>query len=172
MKAKQLTDSEGKTLSEVNIPDEMIETLSRSIYLSGPIRKDDSDGRDWRNNLINDYSDNYEFVNPLDFYDPAEHEILNDPIDLDEDSNKKQVLPSEYVMEDKLNMASCEYIFVGLPEVIARGTLMECMFAYASDIPFFVWTIDGQEESGWLYHHSEFMSSDREAVMKAIENHE
>lgn len=172
MKAEQLPTSEEQTLAEVEIPDGVVETQSNTIYLSGPIRKDDSDGRDWRNTLIEGYSNKFEFINPLDFYDPQTHEILNDPIQLSDDSDKKQILPSEYVMEDKLNILSSEYVFVGIPEVIARGTMMEAMFAYASDIPVFTWTNDGQEESGWLYHHSEFMSSDREAVMKAIENYE
>lgn len=140
---------------------------SRGIYLSGPIRCVDDDGRNWRNELIDDHPD-FHFNNPLDNFDPETHDILNDPIQLNPDSDKQQVLPSEYVLEDKIMMSSSDVVFVGLPNEISRGTMMEVMWAYTRNIPVFVWVIDGQEESGWIYEHAEFMSENRDEVMNEV----
>lgn len=143
---------------------------SDGVYLSGPIRCVDDNGVEWREQLINDYP-GVNFNNPLDNYTPEEHDVLNDPVHLDEDSDRRQVLPSEYVVEDKLMINQSNAVFLGLPEAIARGSLMETMYAVMKDIPVFVWKIDEQEESGWLFHNSEFMSDDREEVMEQVRKH-
>jgi hypothetical protein len=142
------------------------------IYLSGPIRNVSDDGRGWRNSLIEDYKHEHHFINPLDEYDPGEQEILSDATNFDEESDVEQILPEEYIAEDKLGILKSEYVFVGLPEVISRGTLMECMFSYFVGTPFFVWEMDEQKESGWLYHHAEFVGTDRDAIMREIKNHD
>jgi len=157
---------------DLEIPDEVVDEQENSIYLSGPIRKADDNGRDWREELIDDYSDQFDFINPLDRYNPDEHEILNDPIHISEDSDKTQILPSEYVLSDKMGIKQAEFLFVGLPEIIARGTCMECQFASENDTPIFVWTMDGQEESGWLFRHAEVMYDDRDTLMEYIQNYE
>jgi hypothetical protein len=155
-----------------DIPEGVVEEEQDTIYLSGPIRKADDNGRNWREELIDDYSDKFDFINPLDRYNPDEHKILNDPIHLSEDCEKNQVLPSEYVLSDKMGIRQAEFLFVGLPEIIARGTCMECQYASMNDTPIFVWTMDQQEESGWLYSHAEVMYDDRDALMEYIENYE
>lgn len=155
-----------------DIPESIVDVEKNTIYLCGPIRKVSDNGIEWREELIEDYSDTYNFVNPLDKYSPETHDILNDPIEYDEDSDKEQVLPSEYVTQDKIGILQSEYVFVGLPDVIARGSTMECMWGYLHDRPFFVWTIDEQKESGWIFDHAEVVSGDREEVMEAIENYD
>ena len=137
------------------------------IYLSGPIRCVDDNGVNWRENLIEDYPE-LDFNNPLDNFNPETHDILNDPVDYEEDSEKQQVLPSEYVTEDKIMINSSDAIFLGLPENIARGSMMEVTYGFMRNIPFFVWIIDGQEESGWIRNHAEFMSNDRDKVIKEL----
>ena len=140
---------------------------ANGVYLSGPIRCVDDNGVQWRDEIIEDYPE-IDFNNPLDNYTPEEHDILNDPIDFDEDSEKKQVLPSEYVFEDKIMINKSDALFLGLPEEIARGSMMESMYAAMRGIPLFVWTMDHQRESGWIYDHAEFMSNDRDEVMKEL----
>lgn len=137
---------------------------SRGVYLSGPIRCVDDNGIGWREELIEDYPE-FDFNNPLDNYTPEEHDILNDPADFDGDAEKKQVLPSEYVLEDKIMINESDAVFLGLPEEIARGSMMEAMYAVMKNIPVFVWVIDGQQESGWIYHNAEFMDEDRTKVV-------
>jgi hypothetical protein len=137
------------------------------IYLSGPIRCVDDNGVNWREKLIEDYPE-LDFNNPLDNFNPETHDILNDPVDYDEDSEKQQVLPSEYVTEDKIMINSSDAIFLGLPKNIARGSMMESMYGFLRDVPVFVWVIDGQEESGWIYNHAEFMSNNRDKVIKEL----
>ena len=140
---------------------------ANGVYLSGPIRCVDDNGVQWRDEIIEDYPE-IDFNNPLDNYTPEKHDILNDPIDFDENSEKKQVLPSEYVFEDKVMINKSDAFFLGLPEQIARGSMMESMYAAMRGIPLFVWTIDNQEESGWIRNHAEFMSNDRDEVMKEL----
>lgn len=143
-----------------------------TIYLSGPIRKATDNGKQWREELIEDYSDSYDFINPLDDYDPEHQEILNDAIDFDEEAEKEQILPQEYIFTDKMNILESDYVFVGLPEVISRGTCMECFFSHTEDIPFFVWTMNRQEESGWINYHAEFVGNERDVVMDEIKSYE
>jgi len=152
--------------------EEVTEMQQDTIYLSGPIRKATDDGREWRETLIDDYERDFNFINPLDEYDPETHEILSDAIEYDSDSSKEQVLPEQYIFTDKMNIQASEYVFVGLPEVISRGTCMEIMYAYHHDIPVFVWTMNGQKDSGWVRYHAEFTDSDRDVVMEEIRNYE
>jgi hypothetical protein len=63
---------------------------------------------------------------------------------------------------------SSDAIFLGLPKNIARGSMMESMYGFLRDVPVFVWIIDGQEESGWIRNHAEFMSNDRDKVIKEL----
>jgi hypothetical protein len=155
-----------------DVPDELVEQEEDMVYLSGPIRKAEEDGREWRNGVIEEYGDRLNFNNPLDMYDPGTHNILCDPKYFDEDSEKTQVLPSEYVTEDKLNILNSEYLLVGLPDIVARGTLMECMYAYGHGIPIFIWTIDEQKESGWIFEHAAYIGSNLDVVMKRLMNYE
>lgn len=137
------------------------------IYLSGPIRCVDDNGVGWREQLIEDYPE-ITFNSPLDNYSPETHNILNDPANFEENSEKRQVMPSEYVLEDKIMINESDAIFVGLPQSIARGTMMESMYGYLMDKPLFVWVIDDQEESGWIFEHAEFMSNNRDQVISEL----
>jgi len=92
---------------------------ANGVYLSGPIRCVDDNGVQWRDEIIEDYPE-INFNNPLDNFTPEKHDILNDPIDFEADSKKKQVLPSEYVLEDKVMINKSDAVFLGLPEEIAR----------------------------------------------------
>lgn len=147
-----------------------IENDKLTLYLSGPIRKLEDNGEGWRNKIINEYSDSFDFLNPLDRYNPDEEEILNDPINYSEDSEKNQVIPSEYVTSDKIDIAKSDAVFVGLPEVISRGTCMEMQYSYDIGKPFYVWTIDGQEESGWINYHAEVIDDNEEWLLKYIKD--
>lgn len=143
---------------------------SDGIYLSGPVRCVDDNGIEWRKEVI-DNNPGLDFNNPLDNYSPEEEDILSDPAEFSEDSDRDQILPAEYVTEDKIMINDSEAVLLGLPENIARGSLMEAMYAHMRDIPIFVWTIEGQRESGWIFHHSEFMHSSREKVIEEIKDY-
>lgn len=138
------------------------------VYLSGAIMNSNDNGHGWREDFTEEYSDEFEINNPLDLYDPDEVDILKDPLDFDPDSEKEQIFPSEYVAEDKFMILQSEYIFVGLEDEVTRGSMMECMYGYMHDIPFFVWTIDDQKESGWVYDHAEIVNDNMETVVEAI----
>lgn len=142
------------------------------VYLSGPIRKADDDGEEWRNGIIEEYEDEFFFNNPLDNYHPDTHDILSNPLHYDEESDKEQILPVEYVTEDKIDINQADYIFLGLPDVIARGSCMEVMYGSLIGKDVFVWKIDNQTESGWIYEHAESMNSNRETVIQDMINHE
>jgi hypothetical protein len=151
-------------------PEYMESLEQKGVYLSGPIRCVADNGKGWREDIINDYPE-INFNNPLDMYDPDEQEILCDPVDLDSDSDKEQIVPSEYVIEDKTLINQSEAVFLGLPKEIARGSCMESMYSFFQGIPVFVWTMDRQEESGWIFHHSEFIDNDRDEVMYELKKY-
>lgn len=159
-------DNANEPLDE-DFPEFMDSLDPDGVYLSGPIRCVEDNGVQWRQELINDYP-NIGFNNPLDNHSPEEEEILNDPIHLDENSDKRQVLPSEYVTDDKMQINESDAVLVGLPEVISTGTKMEMMYAYMRGIPIFAWIMDNQEYSGWTFHHAEFVSNDRDEVMNEV----
>lgn len=140
---------------------------SDGIYLSGPIRCVDDNGHGWRETVKEQYSE-FNYNSPLDAFDPEEVEVLNDPVDFDPEEEKEQVYPSEYVFSDKKMINESEVILIGIPDVKARGTMMEAMYGYMRGTPFFVWVIDGQEESGWIFDHCEFMSDNLDEVMREI----
>lgn len=142
------------------------------LYLCGPIMHSDDDGAGWREEFKEDYGLEFTIHCPLDTHDPREVEILHDPADYDQESEKEQILPSEYIVEDKMMIDQSEYVFVGLEDEISRGSIMECMYAYMTNTPFFVWAIDGQEEGGWMFHHAEIVSPDRDTVVEFIRRYE
>lgn len=45
-----------------------------TIYLAGPIQHVADSGHGWRDDLIAEYSDRFDFLNPLDKYDADEIE--------------------------------------------------------------------------------------------------
>lgn len=156
-----------------SVPEEIYEKASRlsidnSVYLSGPIRCVEDDGREWREEVIEKYNDEFDFLNPLDEHDPEEEIIISDPSNIQEDSDKRQVLPSEYVADDKRLISQSKYVLLGLPNSIARGSMMEVMWAKLHQTPFYVWTIDGQTESGWIHEHAEFVSDDLNEVIREM----
>lgn len=138
------------------------------VYLAGPIRCLDDDGRTWREEFEKDYWDDFEINNPLNENDPEEVNILNDSIQY---ADEDDVTPSELTYTDKSLIIRSEAVFVGLPEVISRGSCMEMMYAYMKNIPVFVWKMDGQEESAWIFHHSEFMHEERDEVVSFMERY-
>lgn len=162
----------------VDIPDEMQDAAKRVmgenvVYLSGPIRRADDGGAGWRDDFIEDFGDEFEFANPLDEYDTSDEyvDFVVDPADLDEDSEVMQITANEICNTDKMLIHGSDYIFVGLPDVISRGTMMECMYAYMVGKPVFVWIQEGQRESPWVYEHAEFASEERAEVVQAIRQH-
>lgn len=139
------------------------------VYLAGPIRCLEDDGRTWREEFEKDYWDDFEINNPLNENDPGEVDILNNPTEYVE--GEDVVMPSELTYMDKSLIVRSEAVFVGLPEVIARGSCMEIIYAFLKEIPVFVWKMNGQEESAWVFHHSEFMGDDRDEVVSFMEDY-
>lgn len=174
VKQKQRGTSQERIQKMREIRKEVVQATAPEggVYLSGPIRKVDDNGILWRKQFKQDYGERFKIFSPIDEYNPEEVEVLNDPIKYNEDSDKKQILPSEYTMKDKTIIDKSDVVFVGLPDCIGRGTMLECGYAFwENDMPFFVWTIDGQEESGWIYEHCEFMHSDREQVVDEMDEY-
>lgn len=146
---------------------------SLSVYLSGPIRHMEDSGVGWRESIIDEYGDRIGFLSPLDNFSPEEVEIIHDPENFDPDSDEEQVLPDEYITQDKIDIMRSDCLLVGLPDVKSRGTLMEVMWGWDRNVPFYVWEMNNQTESGWLYDHGVFVSDDLDEVINRIlENHE
>ena len=160
------------TGSQPNVEDSIeVETFEREkgiIYLSGPIREVEDDGRGWREEFKRDYGDEFDILSPLDAFDPSEVSILHSSLDYNPDEEKEQILPVEYITSDKSDIARSEAVFVGLPDVISRGTSMECMFCFMTGTPYYLWEMDSQDESGWITYHADFVHGDRDVVVQEM----
>lgn len=139
------------------------------VYLAGPMKELDDYGGAWRKSIENNYSDLFSFLNPFENVNPATDNVVYDPQDtrhIPSDS----IFPSEYISDNKEMIRNSDAVFVGLQNVISRGTSMEILYAYeVADVPCYTWLVDRQTESGWVYHHSEVAHADLAFVIESME---
>ncbi len=160
---QQFKESEKEKEIEITIEEPV-------IYLSGPMAHSPDGGSGWRDEMIEDYGDSFVFADPRNSVDPYNNdvEIINRMSDYDPDSEKKQIFGSQVVQKDEEMIDDCDALFVGLEDVKARGTISEINYAYERAIPVFVWEVDGQEESCWVYDRAETVNENREFVVNSM----
>lgn len=148
-----------------------------TVYLAGPIMFADDGGHGWRDEIVDDYPDEIEWINPLNEVDGSADELTILPDEwaenYDTGEDEEVVTDSEIVEDDKrLIEEESDAIFVGYYDrMLTWGTPQEQIFGYDNDTPAFTWHkyLDwGDECSPWLRHHSEFHSTDRDEVVEAI----
>lgn len=140
-----------------------------SVYLSGPMRKEPEEGRVWRDEIKEEYEEDFNFLDPYDSFDPNKGEIVLESEMEDPDS---QIMVSDLVETDKNMICGADYMFVGLSDVISRGTCMEIIFAHHHEIPVFLWDRGSGDLSPWVIYHTVYRSDDKEEVMQAMEGWE
>jgi hypothetical protein len=72
-----------------------------------------------------------------------------------------------------MDILASDFVLLGLPDAIARGSMMEVAWArLVPEIPVYVWILEGQTESGWLYHSAEMMSKNLDFIVREMVDHE
>ena len=136
-------------------------SASISVYLAGPVGYSSDNGTGWREEIENDYGDQFTFRNPLAKYNiPADNlslvEGVSDP------NNKKTVGVDEIVKGDKQLLEGSDAVLVGYEPVRSIGTPMEVMWAYERGHPIALWPIEGtwmSELSPWYRYHIDHFGS-------------
>lgn len=124
-----------------------------SIYLAGPITAPDDNGAPWRNNLIEDYRGEVEFLNPLDEFDPQRTTVL--PRSYKYRSDKPRVVTDTDVVESNLQqLRAADGIYVGGwdPETPSPGTAMELAYNKLSPISVPVTLVTERKVTDWAPH--------------------
>jgi nucleoside 2-deoxyribosyltransferase len=126
-----------------------------SIYLAGPVAHVDDGGAGWREDVVDEYGDEFEFQNPLAQYNvPADQLSVVDGTS--DPENLKTVSVNEIVGHDKKLLEDSDAVLVGYDPVPPIGTPMEVMWAFERDYPIALWPRDGSwlsDVSPWYRHH-------------------
>lgn len=119
------------------------------IYLGGPIRHSDDNGREWRTEVERDYGHAYELLNPLSWGQP----------------NEDGSAPSGVVQEDLKRLETADVVLVRWrTDIPSRGTSMEIAYANQPrfDIPVVLWCPEAdsiewidRNVSQWVLAHSD-----------------
>lgn len=153
------------------------------VYLAGPIQHADDGGHGWRDRVINNHQ-NFQYLNPLDFFDGGEDKATILPEDVAEDyeTDKEEfvITDEELVEKDKRMVHEADALLIGFPEKVpAWGTPMEQAEvwntndsggAYPSK-PVVVWhgEIDEVNLSPWIRYHDTFRSNSLAECVEYIE---
>jgi len=136
------------------------------IYLAGPVAAYDDGGAKWRDRIIDEFGDRFEFRNPLDKYNvPVEDLTIVDGAGSSADS---VVSVTELVETDKELLQESDGVLVGYSDVQSVGTPMEVMWAFERDMPVAVWTRDAtalDDLSPWYRYHAGERTNDVEMAL-------
>lgn len=135
------------------------------IYLAGPVRKLPDGGAQWRDKIVDEFGEYFDFINPLDKYNVPEENLTvvsdpNDPINEYDDA----VSVPEIVEGDKEMLRESDGIFVGYFDVQSIGTPMEVMWGYERDYPICLCIMDGTVKdnlSPWYRFHVHSVTDSR-----------
>jgi len=141
-----------------------------TIYLAGPVAAYDDGGAGWRERVVDEFSDEYEFRNPLDKYNvPVENlDVVNGYAD--EEANGT-VGVRDIVEGDKEMLREADGLLVGYTDVQSVGTPMEVMWAHERGFPVALWVRDDTDFealSPWYRYHTTSLTSDPELGLRHI----
>lgn len=151
-----------------------------TVYLAGPIMFADDGGHGWRDRIMNDYPNEFNWLNPLDEKDGSSEDLTILPAEVAADYTPRpgeEVVTDEEVVKDdkRLIREESDAIFVGYPDkTVTWGTPQEQIYCYQFDKPTFAWhkNLDWIDDcSPWLRFHSEYHSQDRDNVVTYMEKH-
>lgn len=140
-----------------------------SIYLAGPVAAYEDGGAGWRDQIVSDHQDWYDFKNPLDKYNvPVDDLTIVQQAESDRDDT---ISVHELVESDKTLLRGSDAVLVGYSDVQSIGTPMEVMWAYERGMPVGIWIRDRTSKtdlSPWYRHHATRISHIRDAALKSI----
>lgn len=153
------------------------------VYLAGPIQHADDGGHGWRDMVIGEYSDSFDFINPLDFFDGGEDTATILPKDVAEEykpaEDENVITDEQVVKKDTMLVNDADALLIGYHEKVpAWGTPFEQALVSNRSIaqpnpriPVAVWHSDllSSELSPWLRYNSTYNSRKMRNVMGYLE---
>jgi len=148
-----------------------------TIYLAGPVQHADDGGHDWRNDVVEQYGDQFDFLNPLDKYDTPSTEVewlQPDEVPSDYPDDVEVLSPAEIVQADKGMISSCDVLLIGLRSAVPMyGTPREHEYATAAlDKRVVVWHTEDMVLSPWTITGTDYLSTDLHDCMEHIATNE
>ena len=148
-----------------------------TIYLAGPVQHADDGGHDWRDDVIAQYRDQLDFLNPLDKYDTPSTEVewlQPDEVPSDYPEDVEVLSPVEIVRADKEMINASDVVLIGLRDSVPMyGTPREHEFAGATlGKRVVVWHTEDMVLSPWTITDSDYLSTDLDACMEHIVTNE
>ena len=144
-----------------------------TIYLAGPVQHADDGGHDWRDDVIAQYGDQLDFLNPLDKYDTPSTEVewlQPGEVPSDYPDDVEVLSPSEIVSADKAMIESSDVVLIGLRDSVPMyGTPREHEYA-ASHLAMrvVVWHTEDMVLSPWTITGASYLSTDLHECMEHI----
>jgi hypothetical protein len=143
-----------------------------TVYLAGPIRHAENGGHDWRDDIIEEYGDQFDFLNPLDAFDTTEDEISwLQPGEVPEDYPESETVlpPKELIQTDKQMIREADAMLLDAREQVPTyGTPREHEYAVQVGTPVVVRYEEGQQLSPWQIGDAEFLHESRRQCMRHI----
>lgn len=143
-----------------------------TVYLAGPIRHAENGGHDWRDDTIEQYSDQFDFLNPLDAFDTTEDQITwLQPGDVPDDYPETETVlePRELIQTDKQMIREADAMLLDAREhVPTYGTPREHEYAVQVGTPVVVRHDEGRRLSPWLIGDAEFLDPSLRQCMRHI----
>jgi hypothetical protein len=155
-----------------------------TVYLAGPIRNAKNGGEKWREEIKQEYGDEFDFNDPTENINvPAEDIQVVDRFPVGEN----EVSLFEIVEEDMSMLRESDGVFVGHANVKSVGTPMEVQWAFEHVIPIVIWNreptgswlvrkwkrlkakVFGVEDmSLWYRHRANHISNDKDDAIERL----
>lgn len=130
------------------------------VYLGGAVANKDDYGADWRDSLTAEFEKDFEFLNPLHWFQPSPTESAD----------------TDVVREDLRQLTDADLLLVnwevGVPKT---GTPMEMVYAHGYGKHIVVWASNCASESEvlsnispWVAYHSDVLTHDRDEAVSAL----
>ena len=144
-----------------------------TIYLAGPVQHADDGGHGWRDDVIAQYSDQLDFLNPLDKYDTPSTEVewlQPDEVPSDYGDGIEVLSPTEIVQADKSMISSSDVVLIGLRDNVPMyGTPREHEYAAVTlGKRVVVWHTEDMSLSPWTITDTDYLSTDLQRCMEYI----
>lgn len=139
-------------------------------------------GVTWREELIEEHGERFDFLDPHDTYDNPEDVTWRQPGESHEDIDGEVYTTSEIVNGDREMLRNADAMLMALRDVIehddgvmpaySHGTAREHEFAVREcRIPVIVWYDDRLELSPWVLDDAAFVSTSLDDCLTRIEQH-
>lgn len=127
-----------------------------TVYLAGPVKERDDSGATWRQDVADEWGDDFNFADPLAKYDP----------DDDPPPSAEEIVHADLAMIDDADALLVRY--GGEP---TWGTPMEVRYAHTTKTPVALAWVAGSDLSPWAEVHATYIRPDVGAALDALDGH-